>query len=474
MRSRFNAWLTQLANQTRYASKPLVFLLIAFFILAGILVPGSYLLMRELGASESGLLGLLPFIDSGQPDDGKIGEPVSAIPQFEGATLPDPWDGSSRVTILIMGLDFRDWESGNGPSRSDTMILLTIDPATKTGGVLSVPRDLWANIPGFDPGKINTAYFLGEAYRIPGGGPALAVSTVEQTLGVPIDYYAQVDFDVFIEFIDLIGGVKIDVPEAITIDPIGSDQQKKHLKPGVQTLPGNIALAFARSRSTEGGDFARAARQQLVIDGIRNRIFEFDLLPGLIADSLEIYNTLIGGINTNLPLDDAIKLAVLALQIDPADIKHGIIDESYVTYGTSPDELAILIPIPDRIRTLRDEIFASAGVLTPYTPGTSQEKMRLEFASISILDGTGSVSLGSQTSAYFTDMGANIINVGVAEQSYFQTTIVVYTGSPFALLFLSEIMNLSSYNIIYEYNPNSSIDLVVKLGSDWQNSNPMP
>jgi LCP family protein required for cell wall assembly len=459
-------------QQMKQAGRPPIILLIFFLGFTGMLVPISYLVMRSVGTSEGGILSLIPFIGQAQSAfGGNTDGPLSFDSEIN---LPDPWDGSSRVTILIMGLDFRDWQAGDGPPRTDTMILLTIDPLTKTGGILSIPRDLWANIPGFNPGKINTAYFLGEAYRVPGGGPALAVNTVEQTLGVPIDYYAQIDFQAFIDFIDLIGGVKIDIPEAITIDPIGWDKQKKHLQPGVQVLPGDLALAYARTRTSEGLDFARSARQQLVIDGIRSRIFDFDMLPNLIANAPAIYNDLIGGINTNLPLDDAIRLAVLAFQINSEDIKHGIIDETYVTFGISPDELSILLPIPDRIRSLRDEIFASVGILAPITPGTSQERMQLEAASISILDGTASADLGTRTSTYIGGLGANVINVGVAERAYFQTTIIDHTGNPFTLQFLAELMGLTSFNIIYDYNPNSSVDIEIKLGTDWLNSNPIP
>ena len=76
--------------------------------------------------------------------------------------LPPPWDGGSRVNILFIGLDYGDWSTDrSGPSRSDTMILLTIDPLSKTGGMLSIPRDMWVNIPGYGYGKINTAYYLG-------------------------------------------------------------------------------------------------------------------------------------------------------------------------------------------------------------------------------------------------------------------------------------------------------------------------
>jgi len=100
------------------------------------------------------------------------------------------WDGGSRINVLFIGLDYRDWLAGEGPPRSDTMILFTIDPITKSAGMLSIPRDLWVNIPGFNYGPINTAYALGEANKLPGGGPGLAMKTVSQFIGVPLQYYA--------------------------------------------------------------------------------------------------------------------------------------------------------------------------------------------------------------------------------------------------------------------------------------------
>ena len=116
-----------------------------------------------------------------------------------------------------MGLDYRDWVSGEGPSRTDTMILFSLDPLTLTAGMLNIPRDLWVNIPGYGYGKINTAYYLGEANQLPGGGTGLAVKTVEQFLGVPINYYAQIDFSAFERFIDLIGGIELNIEHEIKI-----------------------------------------------------------------------------------------------------------------------------------------------------------------------------------------------------------------------------------------------------------------
>ncbi len=215
-------------------------------------------------------------------DDSLPGETAEAVDFSMAAVDPrasyEPWDGASRVNVLFIGLDYRDWEAGTDASRTDTMILLTIDPKTKTAGMLSIPRDLWVHIPGFTHGKINTAYYLGEVYNYPGGGPALAMETVEHFLGVPIDYYAQVDFITFIHLIDEIGGITVTVDEAIKLYPLDypdfTSFTSKTLEPGTYTLPGNYSLAYARARNSEGGDFDRAYRQQQLIMGIRSQILK--------------------------------------------------------------------------------------------------------------------------------------------------------------------------------------------------------
>ncbi|MFN2144947.1 MAG: LCP family protein, partial [Anaerolineales bacterium] len=184
---------------------------------------------------------------------------------------------SDRINFLLMGLDYRDWGADQGsPARSDTMIVFTIDPVSKTAAMLSVPRDLWVNVPGYGQNKINTAYFLGEANRLPGGGPELAAKTVEEFLGIDIHYWAQVDFTAFVQFVDYIGGVKLNIQEPITLELIGTDK-KETLQPGRQTLSGAIALAYARNRYEGDGDFSRAQRQQEVIMAIRNQLVRRDV-----------------------------------------------------------------------------------------------------------------------------------------------------------------------------------------------------
>lgn len=440
--------------------------LVAFGVLALLVIPLSFAFAHFAATAPRGLFGLPLLVQPGT--DSKLTSQSLQAPQ--GFTLPDAWDGAERVTILILGLDYRDIQAG-GAARSDTMILLTVDPVAKTAGILSIPRDLWAVIPGFTPNKINTAYYFGELYKIPGGGPELAMRTVEQTIGVPIDFYARIDFDAFVRFIDLIGGVKIDVPSAITVDPMGSDTQPKNLKPGVQVLPGAVALAYARERHASGGDFARAERQQQVILGIRNRILEFDLLPGLIANSAQLYAELSAGIQTNLSLDDAIKLAVLATQINSRDIRQAVIGEDQIIYGRSPDDLSILIPIPDKIRELRDLIFTGNTNLAPLTPGNLRERMAAEAPRVSVHNGTDNPGLGIRTGEFFTSVGMTVVDVNSSPNLLSVSQIIDHTGNPFTLTYLARLMDLTSARIVHDFNPNSPVDVEIFLGADWQNRN---
>ncbi|MGD8997673.1 MAG: LCP family protein, partial [Anaerolineae bacterium] len=135
---------------------------------------------RHIAASDSPP----PFM--GTSSNGtELGTPTADL------TSPDlTWKGKERVNILVMGIDQRPGEEG--AFRTDTMLVLTLDPVTTTGGMLSIPRDLWVPIPGYGVGRINTAHFLGEIDNYPGGGPALAAKTVENNLGMPIHYYLRV------------------------------------------------------------------------------------------------------------------------------------------------------------------------------------------------------------------------------------------------------------------------------------------
>ncbi len=455
--------------------------LLALFVVAAALT--AYLTFRSVrdfvtSWELTGLPGvkLQPATPTPNPAVAVINNPQAPLQPVGGPT-PQAWDGAKRVTILIMGLDYRDWTVGQGPPRTDTMILLTIDPVNHTAGMLSIPRDLWVYIPGAkDYGKINTAYQLGEAWKLPGGGPGLAMKTVEDLLGVPIDYYAQIDFSAFVKFIDDIGGVKIDVPEKITVDPItGSNHNTVNLKPGRQVLSGDLALAYARVRKNAGDDFGRSQRQQQIILGIRDRVIDFNQLPTLISKAPILYGELSSGIHTNLSLEDAIKLAWLGSQIPKANIKQAIIGPEQVSFQKSPDGLDILKPLPDKIREIRDEIFTDSG---PAGPGAANmdpaERVKEEGARVSVLNGTMSAGLAAQTQEYLQKQGINVTQSGNASQVTTYTEITFYTGKPYTVQYLVDLFKIEPLHIHHFYDPTKPMDIVVTLGSDWANKNPMP
>lgn len=342
----------------------LIWVLAAFFGVACIglsLVVFSF--VRTTTANYTGV-GINPFQSSGDGGD-ETAEPGALPTAVEVLATPHPWDGSSRVTMLVMGIDYRDWVAGEGAPRTDSMMVVTFDPITGEGGFLSIPRDLWVEIPGFGHNRINTAYMFGEANQLPGGGPALAVQTVEDLIGVPIQYYAVIDFATFERFIDEIGGIDVLVREEMRIAPIGAETSIA-LEAKPYHFNGAEALAYARVRKGAGDDFGRAERQQQVLLAIIDRIVGFDMLPGLVARAPSLFSEIASGVRTNLTLEQMVSLAWSALRIPKDQIHQGIIaPPQMIEFYTRPDGAQVLRPVSDQIREMRDDIFIDSGAIQP-------------------------------------------------------------------------------------------------------------
>lgn len=475
--SRANARMTR--SRTGSFDRVTLIVLLVFFILASITAVVAFTVARNFFAS-TGIISVgdaPPVLPDGKSSgSGTVEgteESPAAVPEgpLQGLSdpTPVPWDGTSRVSILVMGLDFRDWEANETP-RTDTMILFSVDPLSKTAGMLSIPRDMWVSIPGMENNKINTAYRWGEVYNFPGGGPGLAMKTVEQFLGVPVNYYAQIDFSAFERFIDELGGLDMHIREPITVDPIGPGNTKM-LEVGVQTLDGATALAYARMRYTEGGDFDRSSRQQEVIMAMRDQILNFNQMPMLIAKAPKLYQQLSSGIRTNLTLDQVVQLALLAAQIDKDDIKQGVIGPpKQVEFATNPEDgQAILVPIPDQIRILRDEVFATGGPVGPAAveSGDPAELMRAEAARVVIKNGTATAGLATKTSEILRGDGLTIVGEENAEQAVSNTTIYDYSGKPYTIKYLIAKLNIPNSRIVNRFDPNSPADIEIVLGDDW-------
>jgi hypothetical protein len=288
---------------------------------------------------------------------------------------------------------------------------------------------------------------------------------------VPVDYYAQIDFQAFVDFIDHIEGVKLYFEEPMVLDRRGK-WNTVTIEPGWITLPGEYALAFIRTRYTEGGDFDRAARQQELIMAVRDRILEFDMLPKLVANAPEIYADMSAGINTNMSLNQIIQLAWSVMDIERDNISQVIISNEYVTLGKSPDGLDILVPIPDKIRLLRDEVFSTGGALGPVSSGELLDLVAQEGARVSIRNGSYMGGLAESTAEWMREQGVNVVEVTNAEYSVY-SSLTIYSSTPYALRWLSDTLDVTSTGITNSYDPNAGVDIVVVLGDNWANNNPM-
>ncbi len=463
---------------------PTLIIQISTVILAVTAALVAYLVMRSITSTWSltsipgdPLLNVDPLQTEYPTPEPIEGESVASIPTQEiNITLqptPVQWDGTKRVTVLLLGLDYRDWQAGETP-RSDSMMLLTVDPLSMSAGILSIPRDIWTVIPGFDYYKINTAYFLGERYKLPGGGPQLAKETVENFLGVPIDYYAQIDFNTFVEFIDALGGLDMKIKEPIKVDPVGPGNTVV-LEPGTQTLTGAVALGYARNRYTKYDDFDRANRQQEVLMAVRNQVVNLNMLPTLIAKSPELYASLSKGLNTNLTLDQIIRLANLAAKIPPENITKGVIDTHMVSFAKSPDGLDILIPIPSKIHELRDSIFKSG-----ITQGRQQFSddwsaiLKEEGARVEISDASRVDGMGERTAEYLRANGVNVTGVTISTNSSTVSYLKSYTGMVYTMQYLADVFAIDSMRIETKYIPDSPMDITLMIGKDWANKGVVP
>ncbi len=431
--------------------------------------------------------GVLTEAGAFNPETGATQEAVLPDAPAE-VTAPEvalpSWDGASRINILFIGLDERDLEANQGPPRTDSMILFTIDPVSKSAGMLSIPRDMWVNIPGFGYSRINTAYPSGEGAQLPGGGPELAKKTVSQFLGVPVHYYVQVDFNVFTQLMDEligIGGCIFVVPtEKMRLDPVGSGLDKFILTPGGERglCHGWKVLAYARDRHTSGGDADRARRQQEVVLAMQEIIFTPENFPKFFSAAPRMYNELSYGIKTDMSFDDALKLAVLGKDISVSSIKTGVIDPQqgmaiFDNTTLNGEAASILKPVMDKIRVLRDEVFTSSGPTSPlavpngYTDANLfAQAMQQEEARVRVMDGTFTPGLDQRAGAVFQSYGMNVTEVAPSPEAYGQTIVIVYGPKLYTIKWLQATFGLTDNQIRFSPDANQTVDIEIRLGSD--------
>jgi LCP family protein required for cell wall assembly len=407
--------------------------------------------------------------------------PVTPTSAIAAPVVQAPaWDGGSRVNIVFFGLRGGDPSQADCPLCTDTIILFSVDPISKTAGMISIPRDLWVNIPGFGFSRINTAWTDGEGAKLPGGGPGLAMKTVSQLMGVPIQYYAQVNFDTFVSFINTIGGVDVRPWETLRLDPMGNGKDKFILtKGGMRHLDGALALAYARCRDqdqcgAQGGDLDRSKRQQQVILAIRNKVLDPANFPSLISKAPWFYSTFGAGVHSNMSLDDAIKLAYLMKDIPVKSIKSVVFSYSDMVPENTTlagQAASVYKPIPDKVRLLRDQVFTVGGPVSAMAQGDPIALMQADNANVGVLNGTYTTGLDQRTANYFTSLGLKIKGTGQASQLFSQTTVYMCSPKLYTLRYLFARTVITAGNQI-SFNTSQcqafpGVDILVILGSDW-------
>ena len=254
-------------------------------------------------------------LNAAEPPETELEEPIDPM-----APAEDDEFAKKRVNILVLGIDEREGE----PARADTIILASLFPEERQVKLLSIPRDTRLLIPGHGNDKINHAHVY--------GGINLVKSSVEEFTGIPIDYYVETNFQGFINMIDILGGVSLNVEKKM-YKPL----ENIDLEPGLQTLNGYDSLAYVRYRDDGMGDIGRIGRQQNFIKVLAEntiRTSNVTKIPELV-DEMKKY------VKTDLSIMDMITYATRFAKMDPADL------EGYQVPGFSGMQNEVSYWIPD-------------------------------------------------------------------------------------------------------------------------------
>ncbi|NJM06270.1 LCP family protein [Candidatus Gracilibacteria bacterium] len=256
------------------------------------------------------------------------------------ASAPDtPRATSQAFTVLVLGSDARAGQSQL--IRTDSVLLVRIDPDQQRLAAVALPRDLWVTYPDGEEGRLNAAYSVGEQ-RAVGSGGTFVKQTVSAAVGVPVDYVALVTFAAFADLVDRVGGISITVPQALD-DPRypTDDYDTIHVQfaAGPQHLDGVRALQYVRIRNPDG-DFDRLQRQRQVVAALLERLRSAGQLQQLVGLA-DVVNTLGTNVTTDLPQDLLLDSASWAASLTAAQIDLLAVEPTMVTPMPPPATLQL-------------------------------------------------------------------------------------------------------------------------------------
>jgi LCP family protein required for cell wall assembly len=390
-------------------------------------------------------------------------EPLpTAIPVDEpaaGVGIPTPMplleQSAETVNIVLLGTDVTE-----GNWRTDTIIVVSVDPHLPSVSMLSIPRDLYVYIPGWQMSRINTADYHGMRVGYPGGGPGLVKATIEYNLGIRVHYYARADFQGFVDIVDTLGGIDVvadcELHDTFPDPAAPNGASDIDILPGVHHLEGKQALWYARSRWNTS-DFDRGRRQQRVLRGTLAKIKQMDLLPKLP----ELWDELTQTIETDLSLETALWLAKVAGRLD-ADvaIKSRFIDNTVVENWMTPEGAAVLLPNASRVASL------VADALAP--PDTARSRQAI--ARVEVLNGTNWPNWAILAADRVLWEGFQVVDIAQADSMDYQQTVILDAtqrdkGSP--VNYLADVLRVEDSNILPGDTLRDDIDFRVVVGYDY-------
>ena len=344
---------------------------------------------------------------------------------------------SDRINILLLGMG---GEGHDGAYLTDTIMLASLRPSSKQVALISIPRDLTTPASGWK--KINSVNAYAEQ-QLPGSGSEAATRAIEETLQTPTTYYIRIDFAGFERMIDEIGGVEIFVEN--TFDdytyPIGGQEDNPnyysrfehlHFDAGLQKMNGSLALKYARSRHAygpEGSDFARAKRQQLLLEAVKEKLLSRQTLlnPVILGKLISEFNQ---DVSTNLSTWEILRLWDLFKDVKKGQIINKVLSDApdgYLMAGKGQDGAYILTPRSGDFTEIQDmvqNVFNSQ-------PTLNQEVIEpiTDSASIFIANGTWVTGLASKVSGQLEQYKYQIIGTGNAiERNYEQSVVYDLTN----------------------------------------------
>lgn len=438
-----------------------------------------------VGCTGKALLGSNPSNDPAEYDPVTLEEKkpagfLSRIKHFvfsRDVTLEGQRD--DRINILLLGMG---GVGHDGPFLTDTMIIASVKPTDNKIAMISIPRDLGVEIPGYGWRKINHANAFGEV-KNQGEGGELAKRVVQQTFDIPIHYYVRIDFMAFEELIKHVGGITIDVERGFTDTEYPADNseyQTISFTKGVQNMDGPRALKYARSRhgnNGEGSDFARARRQQKMLLALKEKMLSFGTLINPIRMN-NIIKSLDTHVSTNMQFNEIVAMMKLGRELEINEIKTLVLDTSvdgYLKNGRSPGGAFILEPQEgnfDRIRNDIQNIFEETVIVPVAETPPEQEAPARTPASIEIQNGTWRAGLAARVKKKLGEKKFTVSDIGnTHERPQMQSGIFAMDASigPDVLDSLKELLDIP----LKETPPETeraatSTDILIILGENFE------